>query len=185
MADVAGVADAAKLLPQDSLATVWLNLDVARKAPGADAFFKTPRDPAIAVQLGSYVDALSRAPYVCGALAPEKDGLLLTSLLDEDLRGRWEGSWSREGDTDMCVTLEDGRLTLPMTPPAPLPLRMVDEGQGRFRAKLGEVELLGSYQRQDERIVLCWRGVDRGRPARFSDEDRADTVILRRVRAGR
>jgi hypothetical protein len=78
MADVAGVADAAKLLPQDSLATVWLNLDVARKAPGADAFFKTPRDPAIAVQLGSYVDALSRAPYVCGALAPEKDGLLLT-----------------------------------------------------------------------------------------------------------
>jgi hypothetical protein len=102
-----------------------------------------------------------------------------------DLRGRWDGSWSRQGDTDFGVVFQDGRLTLPMTPPASMPFRMVDEGQGRFRAKLGEVELLGSYQRQDERIVLCWRGVDRGRPARFSDEDRADTVILRRVRPGR
>jgi hypothetical protein len=102
-----------------------------------------------------------------------------------DLSGRWEGSWSREGDTDIGVTLEDGRLTLPMTPPAPLPLRMVDEGQGRFRATLGRVELHGIYQRQDDRIVLCWRGVDRDRPTRFVDEGCADVLILRRVRSGR
>jgi hypothetical protein len=102
-----------------------------------------------------------------------------------DLRGRWEGSWLREGDTDIGVVFQDGRLTLPMTPRAPLPFRMVDEGQGRFRATLGGVELLGIFQRQDERIVLCWRGADRDRPTRIVDEECADVVILRRVRPGR
>jgi hypothetical protein len=72
-----------------------------------------------------------------------------------------------------------------MTPPAPLPFRTVDEGQGRFRAKLGDREVLGIYSRQDDRVVLCWRGTDRGRPTRFVDEECADVVILRRVRPGR
>src|SRR6516164_6399824 len=55
--------------------------------------------------------------------------------------GRWEGSWSREEDADFGVVYQDGRLTLPMMPPAPLPFRMVDEGRGRFRATLGAVDL--------------------------------------------
>jgi hypothetical protein len=101
-----------------------------------------------------------------------------------ELRGRWEGSWSREGDTDIGVTYQDGRLTLPMMPPAPMPFRMVDEGHGRFRARLGDVDVLGIYQRQDDRIVLYWRGADRGRPTRFVDEGCADVVILRPGQAG-
>jgi hypothetical protein len=68
--------------------------------------------------------------------------------------GRWEGSWSREEDADFGVVYQDGRLTLPMMPPAPLPFRMVDEGRGRFRATLGAVDLLGIYQQQDERVEL-------------------------------
>jgi hypothetical protein len=102
-----------------------------------------------------------------------------------DLRGRWEGSWSREGDTDIGAVFQDGRLTLPMTPAASMPFRMVDEGHGRFRATLGGVELHGIYSRQNDRIVLCWRGVDRDRPTRLVDEECADVVILRRVRPGR
>jgi hypothetical protein len=47
------------------------------------------------------------------------------------------------------------------------------------------VDVLGIYQRTEDRIVLCWRGADRGRPAKFVDEDCADVVILRRVRPGR
>jgi hypothetical protein len=102
-----------------------------------------------------------------------------------DLRGRWEGLWVREGDTDVGVVFQDGRFTLPMTPPAPLPFRMVNEGHGRFRAKLGDREVLGIYSRQDDRVVLCWRGVDRDRPTQIVDEECADVVVLRRVRAGR
>jgi hypothetical protein len=101
------------------------------------------------------------------------------------LRGRWEGSWSREGSTDFGAAYQDGRLTLPMTPAASMPCRMVDEGRGRFRATLGDVEMLGIYQRTEDRIVLCWRGVDRDRPTRIVDVDCADVVILRRVRPGR
>jgi hypothetical protein len=102
-----------------------------------------------------------------------------------DLRGRWGGSWSREGYTDIRVALRDGRLVLPMTPRALKPFRMVDEGHGRFRARLGDVDVLGIYSRQDDRIVLCWRGADRDRPTRIVDEECADVVILRRVRPGR
>jgi hypothetical protein len=101
------------------------------------------------------------------------------------MRGRWEGSWSREGDTDQGAVFQDGWLTLPMTPPAPLPFLMVDEGQGRFRATLGGVQLHGIYWRGDNRIVLCWRGVDRDRPTRIVDEECADVLILRRVRPAR
>jgi hypothetical protein len=102
-----------------------------------------------------------------------------------ELRGRWEGFWTREGDTDIGVVYQNGRLTLPMTPAVSMPFRMVDEGHGRFRARLGPVDVLGIYQRTEDRIVLCWRGADRGRPTRLVDEDCADVVILRRVRAGR
>jgi hypothetical protein len=76
-------------------------------------------------------------------------------------------------------------LTLPMTPSVSMSFRMVDEGHGRFRGRFADVDILGIYSRQDERIVLCWRGADRDRPTRFRDEDCADVLILRRVRPGR
>jgi hypothetical protein len=102
-----------------------------------------------------------------------------------ELRGRWEGYWTREGDSDFGVVFQDGRLTLPMTPAWTERLTLIDEGHGRFRGRFADVDVLGIYSRQDERIVLCWRGADRGRPTRFRDEDCADVLILRRVRAGR
>jgi hypothetical protein len=102
-----------------------------------------------------------------------------------ELRGRWEGLWLREGEAADGAVYHDGRLTLPMTPAWTTRLVLTDEGRGRCRVRLGDVEMLGNYQRQDERIVLCWRGADRGRPTRFVDEDCADVVILRRVRPGR
>jgi hypothetical protein len=41
-----------------------------------------------------------------------------------------------------------------MTPAASIVFRMVEEGHGRFRAKLSAVDLLGIYQRRDERVEL-------------------------------
>jgi hypothetical protein len=72
-----------------------------------------------------------------------------------------------------------------MTPAWTVPLTLTDEGHGRFRGRFADVDVLGIYSRQDERIVLCWRCADRGRPTRFVDEGCADVVILRRVRPGR
>jgi hypothetical protein len=101
------------------------------------------------------------------------------------LAGRWEGLWTREGDTDFGAVYQAGRLTLPMTPAWTERLTLIDEGHGRFRGRFADVDVLRIYERQDGRIVLCWRCADRGRPKRFSDEGCADVVILRRVRAGR
>src|SRR5436305_1854923 len=42
MADHPGVAGAARLLPRDALATLWLNMDPVRKTPGGEAVYKTP-----------------------------------------------------------------------------------------------------------------------------------------------
>jgi hypothetical protein len=64
-------------------------------------------------------------------------------------------------------------------------LTLIDEGQGRFRGRYADVDVLGIYQRGDDRVVLCWQGAARGRPTKFRDEECADVVVLRRVRAGR
>src|SRR5262249_20287779 len=46
LADAAGPRDARKSLPADCLAWLWLDLDVARKAPNAKAMFQLPsNDP--------------------------------------------------------------------------------------------------------------------------------------------
>jgi hypothetical protein len=78
LADSTELADAAKLLPKDAFGTVWLNMETVRKAPGASTVYTTPRDGFLAVQFGSYLDVLGRTPYVCAAIAPEKDGVVLT-----------------------------------------------------------------------------------------------------------
>jgi hypothetical protein len=102
-----------------------------------------------------------------------------------ELSGRWEGSWTREGDTDIGVSFQDGRLTLPMMPAWTVRLVLTDEGRGRCRVRLGDVDMLGIYERTEDRLVLCWRGADSVRPKRFVDEECADVVILRRVRPAR
>jgi hypothetical protein len=43
-----------------------------------------------------------------------------------ELRGRWEGSWSREGSTDFGAVYQDGRLTLPMMPAWTTTLTLID-----------------------------------------------------------
>jgi hypothetical protein len=57
---------------------------------------------------------------------------------------------------------------VPMTPPWTVRLTLTDEGRGCFRGRFADVDVLGIFQRQDNRVVLCWRGVDKGRPTRSS-----------------
>ncbi len=80
MADVAGVPDAAKLLPPDPLVSFWLNMETIRKSAEAKAVYKNPPrdDPNQTVLLGHYFDLLGRAPFVCAAVYPEKAGFVAT-----------------------------------------------------------------------------------------------------------
>lgn len=88
LAQVAKVAEARRLLPQDPLAWVWFNLDVAHKAPQAKDIFTRPRNDAIlTVLFGGLLDVVGRSPFVCAALSQEKDGLLATVRLPRGLDG--------------------------------------------------------------------------------------------------
>jgi hypothetical protein len=78
LADSADVAAAARLLPKDVLASLWLNMETVRKAPGAAEVYKTPRDPAQTILFGIYLDVLGRTPYICGGIQKTPDGALLT-----------------------------------------------------------------------------------------------------------
>ena len=71
------------------------------------------------------------------------------------LRGRWEGLWLREGEAADGAAYQDGWLTLPMTPAWTARLTLTDEGRGRCRLRLGDAEMLGIYQRTEDRLVLC------------------------------
>jgi hypothetical protein len=62
---------------------------------------------------------------------------------------------------------------------------LTDEGRGRCRARLGGVELLGIYERSDDRLWMCLRDASRGYRTRLVDDDRQDVLMLRRARPGR
>src|SRR6266851_2187073 len=82
------VAEARRLLPPDPLAWVWLNLDVAHKAPQSKDIFKRPRNDAIlTVLFGGLLDVIGRSPFVCAAISQDKDSLLATVRLPRGLEG--------------------------------------------------------------------------------------------------
>ena len=80
IADVAGVAEAAKLLPAEPLVSFWLNMETVRKSPAAKAAYQSPPrdDPNLTVLLGHYLDLLGRTPFVCAGVYAEKNGFLAT-----------------------------------------------------------------------------------------------------------
>jgi hypothetical protein len=88
LAQSALVANARGLLPKDPLAWLWLNLDVAHKAPQAKDIFTRPRnDGILTVLFGGLLDIIGRAPYVCAAIAQEDNGLVATIRLPRGLEG--------------------------------------------------------------------------------------------------
>ncbi len=88
LAQVAGVAEARKLLPPDPLAWVWLNLETVHKAPQAKEIFARQRNKAIlTVLFGGLLDVVGRSPYVCAGLYREKNGFLATIRMPRGLDG--------------------------------------------------------------------------------------------------
>jgi len=80
MAEVPGVAEAAKLLPPEPLVSAWLNMDTVRQSPEAKAAYKSPPrdDPNLTVLFGHYLDLLGRSPFVCAGIYRGKDGFTTT-----------------------------------------------------------------------------------------------------------
>jgi hypothetical protein len=88
LAQSAQVVDARRLLPKDPLAWLWLNLDVAHKAPQAKDIFTRPRNDAVlTVLLGGLLDIVGRSPFVCAAIAPENDVFIATVRMPRGLDG--------------------------------------------------------------------------------------------------
>jgi len=81
LADNADLADAARLLPKGTRASLWLNMDTVRKQPGGEALYKTPRDPFLTITLGGWADIAGRSRYACLGLVPDTTGLLATLRL--------------------------------------------------------------------------------------------------------
>ncbi len=79
LADIAGPNEARKALPVDCLAWMWLDLDLARKAPNAKDVFAQPSDNAVTTVLfGGWIDVVRRAPFLAAGLVKDNDKFGLT-----------------------------------------------------------------------------------------------------------
>jgi len=78
MADVASVTEAAKLLPADPLASLWVNYETVKRQQAVKDFYAVRLDIPGTIVFGTLADTLHRSPFVCAALCKEKDDLLLT-----------------------------------------------------------------------------------------------------------
>lgn len=92
MADVAAVAESARLLPPDPLLSAWLNMKTVRQSPEAKAAYKSPPrdDPNLTVLLGHYLDLLGRSPFVCAGLYRGKNGFETTIRVPRGREGMGE-----------------------------------------------------------------------------------------------
>lgn len=87
--DNPSLTQAHKVLPPKSLATLWVNMEKVRQQPGANEFYKTPRDPAVTVLFGAYVDVLGRTPFVAAGLYREGNQVKLSVRLPAGREGMW------------------------------------------------------------------------------------------------
>ncbi|MFL5048461.1 MAG: hypothetical protein ACJ8EA_26815, partial [Xanthobacteraceae bacterium] len=92
IAGVAALGEAAKLLPPDCLARVWLNMETVRRGPGVKDLYKArPRaNGGLTVLAGGLLDVLGRAPYVCAGLHRDRDGFLATVRVPRGREGMAE-----------------------------------------------------------------------------------------------
>jgi hypothetical protein len=80
VANLAGVAEARKLLPNQPLAWGWLNFEGIKQFPQAKVLFaEKQNDTNLTVLAGSFLDLIRRSPFVCAGLYT-KDNSLLTTI---------------------------------------------------------------------------------------------------------
>ncbi len=111
LAASAAVKDAARLLPPNPIARLWLNLERVKQNPQAKEIFTSPRnDVNLTVLFGGEIDVGTRSPYLCAGLYQEKDGFLATLRLPAGRDGA-------SADFALHVPPADGPGLLPLLEP--------------------------------------------------------------------
>lgn len=89
MAGAPGVTEAARLLPPQPLATLWLNMAKIQQDPGAKSAYKAPPrdDPVLTILLGHYLNLLGRTPFICAGVYRDKDGFSTTIRIPRGREG--------------------------------------------------------------------------------------------------
>ena len=81
LAEVVGPADAAKLLPPDSLVSLWVNLKPAQESPEGQQLFKRPKsDPAQLLFAGGLLDVIGHSPFLAMGTYHQADGAWMTTF---------------------------------------------------------------------------------------------------------
>jgi hypothetical protein len=79
LVNVAGPADARKLLPPDPLVSLWVNLVPAQQSPEGKEFFKYPKvDPAQLILFGGLLDVVGKSPFLAAGAYRRPDGWVAT-----------------------------------------------------------------------------------------------------------
>jgi hypothetical protein len=107
----AGVIEARKMVPANTLAWAWLDLDTVHKAPQSKEIFTLPRNDAnLTVLFGSYLDVIGRAPFAMATITQEKEGFTTAIKIPAGREGMPEA-------LGMHVPLAEGDGTLPILEP--------------------------------------------------------------------
>jgi hypothetical protein len=81
MVQVAGPADARKLMPPDALWSLWVNLVPAQQSPEGQQLFKQPRnEPGQTVIFGGLLDVLGQSPFLAAGGYYQPDGTFRVSV---------------------------------------------------------------------------------------------------------
>jgi hypothetical protein len=79
LAQVAKVAEARKLLPANAYGWMWVDVETARKQPGAKPLLdEKAADPAQTILFGGWLDQFRRTPFLAGALVKSESGFTFT-----------------------------------------------------------------------------------------------------------
>lgn len=89
MANVLGVSEAIKLLPPQSLVSLWIKMAKVQEAAGVDAASRArPRaNPILTVLIGHYLNLLEVTPFVCGSVYSGAEGLAATIVIPRGREG--------------------------------------------------------------------------------------------------
>jgi hypothetical protein len=81
LAEVAGPADAGKLLPPNPLVSLWVNLKPAQESPEGKEFFKRPKsDPAQLLFAGGLLDVIGKSPFLAMGAYRQPDGTWMSTF---------------------------------------------------------------------------------------------------------
>ena len=108
-----------------------------------------------------------------------------------DLSGEWEVTWMSAFDKTGKGKVEDGKLRACIAGSGPMNgghfaflsrTDFTDEGDGKLRVNWASGSACGIYQYRGDRLLICWRLPDKGRPAYFHAGEDQELFILHRVK---